>query len=374
MAEGKISARACLAAVTVALLCALGTGGCGSGSGGASSGGGGQGMSEVLYVATGNNGLGQIMSFNIDQSTGVLTSSNAYSAPEYIFQMAVDPGEQFLYASDFDSGGVRVYSIAPTTGALTEVAGSPFFSPNLTGNGGPVSVSVDGKLVFFSDATGDVTTFFASAGVLTPSATSITDMNQPNQFAVDLAGQFLYVADLSDFGQAQFSVFSINHATGALTPASGSPFLFQSNSGTYGIALSPAANFLYASLSNAAGVDALSVNTNNGSLALVAGSPWQAQFAPKSLAIDPKGRFLYVAVTGVGSIFAFTINSTTGALSQVGTYSGEGNLAVDPSGKFLYASYNPAINTGEISAYQIDQTSGALSPVPGSPFMVHPAI
>lgn len=225
MAEAYIRAAACRAVVAVALLCCLGIGGCengtsgGSGSQGAGAGNGPQQTSETLYVATGSNGLGEIMSFNIDQSTGALTSPGTYSAPAYVFQMAVDPARQYLYGSDFDSGGVRVYAIAPTTGALTEVTGSPFFSSYVRGNGGPVSVSPDGKLVFFSGGTGEITTFSASAGVLTPSATSITDLNQANQFAVDPAGQFLYVADLSDFSEAQFSVFSINHTTGALTPA-----------------------------------------------------------------------------------------------------------------------------------------------------------
>lgn len=283
--------------------------------------------------------------------------------------MTADSAGTFLYGSDFDAGAVRAYAIQASTGELTEIDGSPFSSPLLMGNGGPIAVSPDGKFVFFSDSIGDITTFSTANGALSPGASVLQDMNQPNQFAVDPSGSFLYVANLSDFDQAQFSVFAIAPTTAVLTPASGSPFLFQGNSGPFGIVVHPSGNFLYSTLSNAAGVDALAVNRTTGSLALVQGSPWTTWFAPENLAMDPSGKFLYVDVAGVGSLVAFTVDPTTGALTQSGSYDANGKLAIDPSGKFLYVSEFLGLNMGQIVAFQIDQSTGALSPVPGSPFM-----
>ncbi len=88
--------------------------------------------------------------------------------------------------------------------------------------------------------------------------------------------------------------------------------------------------------------------------------------------VDPSGLFAYVANSGPGNIDAYTINQTTGALTPVttspypaGTYPSQ--VTIDSSGKFAYVA-NIGDNT--ISAYTIDKTStpGALNPVSGSPF------
>jgi hypothetical protein len=85
---------------------------------------------------------------------------------------------------------------------------------------------------------------------------------------------------------------------------------------------------------------------------------------------NKKPKFAYVANQGSNSVSAYTIDSTTGALRPVpcspfaaGTNPFE--EAVDPSGKFTYvANYS----SEAVSAYIIDSATGALRPVPGSPF------
>src|SRR5712692_8761354 len=83
-----------------------------------------------------------------------------------------------------------------------------------------------------------------------------------------------------------------------------------------------------------------------------------------------KPKFAYVANDVSGNVSAYTINSSTGALSPVlgspfGAGTGPVSVAVDPSGKFVYVAVEGSAN---VSAYSIDSTTGALSPVPGSPF------
>jgi 6-phosphogluconolactonase len=97
--------------------------------------------------------------------------------------------------------------------------------------------------------------------------------------------------------------------------------------------------------------------------------------------VDPLGRFLYVAnddAANLGDISGFSINTSTGALSTLAGFpltpqnSSLGLLAVDPSGKFLYVSGTfPVGSVGYcVFAYAIDETTGVLTPVPGSPFPV----
>ena len=76
------------------------------------------------------------------------------------------------------------------------------------------------------------------------------------------------------------------------------------------------------------------------------------------------------------SIAAFYIDQSTGATIQgQGSVAPAGNdpwaLVVSPTAGFLYAD-NELDNT--VSGYTIDPTTGVLSPVPGSPFPVGPAL
>jgi 6-phosphogluconolactonase (cycloisomerase 2 family) len=77
---------------------------------------------------------------------------------------------------------------------------------------------------------------------------------------------------------------------------------------------------------------------------------------------------------GAGSISAYSIDGQTGALlpvpgSPFPDPGGPWSIAVDPKGRFAYA-VNVASDT--ISAYAIDGNTGALTPVPGSPFPQDP--
>jgi len=90
---------------------------------------------------------------------------------------------------------------------------------------------------------------------------------------------------------------------------------------------------------------------------------------PTSMAVHPTGKFLYVASEG-DNLSAFTINPTTGALTPIaGSPFDVGpvpfGVAVDQSGRFLYVSNR---NAGTVSGFRIDDATGALTAVPGSPF------
>ncbi len=89
-------------------------------------------------------------------------------------------------------------------------------------------------------------------------------------------------------------------------------------------------------------------------------------------------RFAYVANCGnacfaglgPGNVSAYTIDGTTGALTPVAgspflAGSNPRSVTVHPTGQFAYVANG---KSGNVSAYAIDGTTGALTPVAGSPF------
>src|SRR5258708_33429545 len=91
--------------------------------------------------------------------------------------------------------------------------------------------------------------------------------------------------------------------------------------------------------------------------------------------MDIMGGFASVANRGNDTIGAYVIDGVTGALTPVPgspfpenpTIRGEfpWSVAVDPTGKFVYVANHYAAN---VRAFGIDQNTGALAHVPGSPF------
>ena len=129
--------------------------------------------------------------------------------------------------------------------------------------------------------------------------------------------------------------------------------------------------FLYVPMGDST-VQAFTMNRSSGALTPIAGSPFSAAGGDTAVS-DPKGRFLFVGAEGVGAITVFKIDPTTGALTTTGTFSSfnmssADSLAVDGKGNFLYAGQGNVTTPLPIVAFSIDQTSGALTEIAGSPF------
>jgi YVTN family beta-propeller protein len=123
-------------------------------------------------------------------------------------------------------------------------------------------------------------------------------------------------------------------------------------------------------------VAVFAVDATNGTLTAVAGSPFSTGSAtvPVSLAVHPQGTFVYTTNSSDGdisSVTAFQIDASTGFLTPVlgSPFSTQGAAAtpgsIDPSGHFFFVSNG---NSNSIQGFRIDPDSGALTTVPGSPF------
>jgi 6-phosphogluconolactonase len=131
-------------------------------------------------------------------------------------------------------------------------------------------------------------------------------------------------------------------------------------------------HYVYTTLAATNEVAAYREDPNSGVLTQIAGSPFPAGDGAHSLVVHPSGKFLYVANPGQleNDISLFTIASN-GTLTEVfPRFSVAPNgslpdlLAMDPAGAFLYVANAGTFN---ISVFSIDGTTGALTPVAGSP-------
>jgi 6-phosphogluconolactonase len=294
---------------------------------------------KFLYVV--NSFAYTISIFNIN-SDGTLTLSGApIPAGDGPDVAVIDPsGKYLLVTNNFgnnDAGSISVYSIDAGTGALSEVAGSPFFA-----NANPTEIlfTHSGKFVYVTNPTIGVVTGFsfcppelasepqcsAASGVLSlvPGAPTVSGAGAA-ALAVDGGDQFLYVANPSASNLPPYesvvgniSGFNIDPDTGALSPIPGSPFT--SNSGATGptaIAIDPTGRFVYAvTPGSSSSIWCFTFSsTNNGQLVAVTGSPFSLAAGGLFALFDPSGDYLYIGTqTGIAG---YTYNTNTGVPTAI---------------------------------------------------------
>lgn len=239
---------------------------------------------------------------------------------------------KFLYATEYKAGKIAEYKVNALTGSLTATS-----QGSASAHSGPVDI------------------------------------------ASDHWGNHLYAVNA---GSNDMNAYSIDRSSGNLTQVSGSPFKLPGKGNR--VAAHQLRPFVYATSTNSSGttdINAFSVQSN-GSLLPVPGSPFTGSLTDDALTIDRTGKYLYASATstGNGAVAAFEINQTNGSLTPVPgspfltpTYAGctqfcsmsPSDLEVDPSGKYLYAAENVQ---DSVAGFNIDQTTGALTNLPGSPY------
>lgn len=292
---------------------------------------------------------------------------------------------RFVYALGPSTNSVLGFQES-VTGGLTELTTSPFSTDSQ-----PVSMVIhpSGIFAYVANFSGGNVSIFArdTKGTLTPATDPITNLQlgpitvgtDPIAVALTPGGQFLYTLNQGTTPapgnpaqvQASISAFTVDNTTGNLTAVTGS-FLTPpaATSLVVSMAIAPNGNFLYVVDSANATVDGFLINSTNGSLTALAGSPFPVGSSPAFAIVDPQDKFLYVADQALNDIFAFTINSNTGALSPMSgspfaAGSAPVSLAIDSAGVLLMAANEGSNN---VSGYSINTSTGALSPLSGSPF------
>lgn len=178
---------------------------------------------------------------------------------------------------------------------------------------------------------------------------------------------------------------AIAHALEPFTAVTGSPFT--TGSGPSNVAFSPitTAGKLFAGLSNLQDdtVSIFEVDQDTGVFTAVSGSPFAAGDQPAAISFSPitQSGQLFVAVANQTSntISMYEVDQNTGFLTPVSgspyTVSGSNphpeDIAFSPitsSNELFLATTN--FNVGTVSMYSVNQTTGVLTQVAGSPFSV----
>jgi 6-phosphogluconolactonase (cycloisomerase 2 family) len=205
-----------------------------------------------------------------------------------------------------------------------------------------------------------------------------------------------------------FAITASNGGLTGITVPSGAP-------GGTAIASNAQKDLLY-TLTSGGQISGYSVNTSSGGLTAIAGSPWGgAGVGVAFLTVDVAGQYLFVPATQDFNVVPYTIASS-GALTiglQVSTPAAPLTATIDPQAHFLYVPMGSAgtelykitggaltdvetipplgatkpqfvaitpaetfayISDGVtgVSAYSVNATTGALTPLPGAPFTAGP--
>jgi YD repeat-containing protein len=355
---------------------------------------------EFVYAAGGSYSVGSnLLAFSLNSATGTLSAVGTAPGPSGSHELAISSGAtgvtytpQFAYVLSAGGGNgannISGYSINPTSGALTPLAGSPFAEGY-----SPVAATVDPWNPFLyvtnncSDtsctaAAGSISAYTIDpvAGTLAPALGSPYAIGlSPFGIAVDPSGSYVYVVDNQDeniWGN------SINLPIGSLSPLIGSP-VYAIENGSVAVGFDPVGAHVYTLASADYYVNKCTQNCTSGHLYVynypLFGSTTTGQTAvvenvdivgpsPSSLALDSANWFALVPDSTTSVVYVVsTTNATQVPGSPFATGQNPLSVTVDPSGRFVYVANQGSNN---VSAYTINQTTGVLSPIPGSPFAV----
>jgi 6-phosphogluconolactonase len=143
--------------------------------------------------------------------------------------------------------------------------------------------------------------------------------------------------------------------------------------GTIGTAFGQAVYVVYAPNQGDGTVSGYTINTGTGVLTQVSGSPYSAGFTSSNstwTAVTPDHRFLYVS-NADGSVFGYQIKPD-GTLASIFsppiTVTSATGITVDSTGNYLYVAQKPTGVDGSVTGFRINQTTGGLTALSGSPF------
>jgi 6-phosphogluconolactonase len=181
------------------------------------------------------------------------------------------------------------------------------------------------------------------AAALAAGSAYVTNLGSPSASSSD-------VSQYSIGGQGQLS---------PLTPATVAAGRFPN-----GVAVTPDGRSVYVSNGNGDTVNQYDVDPMTGALSPKTPATVATGSQASGVAVAPDGKSAYVVAYDDKAVFQYDVDPVSGALSPktpatVATGTGPGDIAVAPDGKSAYVT---DASSNEVSQYDLDPTSGALSP------------
>jgi 6-phosphogluconolactonase (cycloisomerase 2 family) len=327
-------------------------------------------------VGPGQNGVYDISIKNAD---GQVSKFDVTILDPSVLQMSY---ASFLYlASQETPGKVYAYAQHPTNGSLLTIVGSPFSVATETSTYGVV-IHTNDKFLYAANVGTSTITIYS----INPANGRLTTVGTPmasgsagaNGLFFHPTGKYLYV---TNFSGNTVSAFSVSETTGLLTALAGSPYATGGATTINGVVVSNDGKFLFAaSQGGSGGVVAYTINSLDGTLTLIPGSPFINTMGGvvtnpgDGITIHPNSKWLYMGLAGLRKVSAWSIDSTTGSLTPIeapilnnsttGYVDSAGSAStVSKDGLFLYSTAfsNTALDPKKVITYSIDQTTGGLT-------------
>jgi 6-phosphogluconolactonase (cycloisomerase 2 family) len=321
-------------------------------------------LDQFVYVVdSASNGA---VGFRMDATSGALTTLTLVAAGNAPRDIGFEPSENYAYILT----GAPVGGPPPVLGSFrwdrTNGTLAAFGTPSST-FGSPVQLVTTSKFAYVARSDGAILSY-----PIDPATGALPVMPTATTFASgQLTGMF-FSPDrrfliLTHFN-ALVTVLAHDAATGTLTNVAGSPFNVRLTGGfsLVDAVLHPSGKFIFTSNQND-GMGVFGFDAQTGAISSV------LQFLPLgtvgSVAMHPSGKYL-MAGGGTG-VRVFAVDQGTGQVSNVpgSPFSTGGSnlnaLKFDATGRFLVTSNSTSDN---ISVMGIDLATGSLAHVPGSPF------
>ncbi|RED48642.1 lactonase family protein [Aestuariispira insulae] len=317
------------------------------------------------YAYTANYDDNNITTYSFDVSTGQLAIlANSDSGGRGPSKLQFSPDGTTAIATNNITQSLAVFTIG-SNGVLSQASGSPYalggppFSPKIHPTGKYVYVLANSHLYGYS--------LNAGTGGLTAINGMPMALEAGNNLVMDAAGDNLYI-------QAGYEkkgyVFSIDQANGEVSEVKDGRYAVAAS----GMVLSPSGNFAYAiNFFNKSVPMIFKVDGTTGSLSTVDPGSVTFGYDPTYLTMSRDGSFLYVPDSQANVIHGYTVNQETGALTEItGSPFGTGGtfatrFTISPSGQYGYIGNAQSHN---VSGYSINQSTGALTALHGSPFAI----
>ncbi len=346
---------------------------------------------RFAYVGNiiGTPGGGSISGYSVTPATAALAtlSGSEFSAhsPQ---QVLIHPSGDLLYYIDTGSS-IQTNFIDSVAGGLTTTGRT-----NLAGSGGINAGVIDplGRFIYVIDdgsSSGTPTIFGYSIaqtttqstnGLLTaipgfgpPSGYTDGTLNAPSWVLTDSTGKFLYVVNSGNNTISEYAITQTGASAGALSPLGTATISTGAGSSPLFATIDVHSHLFVANIGDNT-VSVFSIDTSSGATAgelTQVGSNFSVTGATTvyNVLTDPTGKYLYVLDSPgnvAGQVFAFNLNTSTGAIgAQIGTAQPTGKnstgMAIDPTGVMLAIDNN---SDATISLYTVG-SNGA--PTPASP-------
>lgn len=327
----------------------------------------------LSYVYTAKYDGDKIYGYVQDKTTGALTAvpGSPFSTSEGTRNISSDSEGRWLFASHYSANKISAYIIDGATGALTPVEGSPFDQPHLSFPWA-TAVHPNGNFLYaIGGLTGqNITGYSINEGVLTQLSDSpFSASDIPFNIAFSAKGDMVYTTDMM---HDNLSRFTVNSDTGTLTRLPQTPGDTISPN-MVSMAVRPTGKYVYVMDIN--WIYRCTLEAGGTFKEQTATSAFPGGNSLKGIAIEPYGVHLYVVDYSYRYIAYFSINDSLGDLTQIDAPLTEYGtspvgIMIDGIGHFIYVAFS----NGKVTTYERDSTTGAVTAVSGSTFLVEEGI